>query len=101
MNEKCSEACPELDRLEQQLKELQRQNGRDHKELRDRLSRVETTNAVQNAKYDAIMEKLDALAHKVDALEAKPGKRWDSLVEKALWAMGAAVIAFLLGRIGL
>lgn len=101
MNEKCPEACPDLSRLERQLEDLQRQNGADHKELRDRLSRVETTNAVQNAKYDAIMGKLDALSHKVDALEAKPGKRWDSLTEKAVWAVAAAVIAFLLGRIGL
>ncbi len=101
MNEKCPEPCGDLVRLERQLKELQRQNGEDHKELRNRLSRVETTNAVQNAKYDAIMEKLDTLTHKVDALEAKPGKRWDSLAEKALWAVAASVIAFVLGRIGL
>jgi len=101
MNEKCSEPCGDLTRLERQLKELQRQNGEDHKELRDRLNHVETTNAVQNAKYDAIMEKLDALAGKVDALEAKPGRRWDSLTEKALWAVAAALIAFALGRIGL
>lgn len=101
MNEKCPEPCGELARLERQLKEFQQQNGEDHKELRDRLSQVETTNAVQNAKYDAIMEKLDALTGKMDALEAKPGKRWDSLTEKALWAVAAAVIAFLLGRLGL
>lgn len=38
---------------------------------------------------------------KIAALEAKPGKRWEGLVEKALWAVCAAVIAFLLGRVGL
>lgn len=42
-----------------------------------------------------------ALGQKVDAIEKKPGRRWDSLVEKAVWAVCAAVIAFLLGRLGL
>lgn len=37
----------------------------------------------------------------VKGLAAKPGKRWDSIVDKAVWAVLAAVIAFMLGRIGL
>ena len=37
----------------------------------------------------------------VKSLASKPGKRWDSMTDKALWALLAAVIAFLLGRIGL
>lgn len=37
----------------------------------------------------------------VKSLASKPGKRWDAIVDKALWAVLAAVIAFLLGRVGL
>lgn len=37
----------------------------------------------------------------VKALNAKPGKRWESIVDKTVWAVLAAVIAFLLARIGL
>ena len=55
MPEKCTESCPDLARLERQVKELQRQNGEDHKEIRDRLSKAEMTNAVQNERYDAIL----------------------------------------------
>ena len=94
MPEKCTESCPDLARLERQVKELQRQNGEDHKEIRDRLSKAEMTNAVQNERYDAILGKLEEL-------EAKPGRRWESLAEKAVWAVCAAVIAFLLGGMGL
>lgn len=108
MPEKCTEPCPDLDRLERQAKEWQRQNGEDHKEIRDRLTKLELTNAVQNERYDAILGKLeelskkhDSLTRKLEELEAKPGRRWESLVEKALWAVCAAVIAFLLGRVGL
>lgn len=37
----------------------------------------------------------------VKAIAEKPGKRWDAIVDKAIWAVLAAVIAFLLGRVGL
>ena len=37
----------------------------------------------------------------VKAIAEKPAKRYDSLVEKVLWAVVAAVVAFVLGRIGL
>lgn len=37
----------------------------------------------------------------VKSLNAKPGKRWDAIADKVVWAVLAAVVAFLLGRIGL
>lgn len=101
MGEKCTEPCGEVTRLEQQLKDLQVQNGADHKEMRDRLTQLEKEEAVQLVQYKTILDKLDSLTEKVCALESKPGKRWDSLAEKAIWAVCAAVIAFLLGRVGL
>ena len=101
MPDKFTEACPDLARLEQQVKDLQKQNGEDHKEIRDRLAQVEKDDAVQKEQYKTILDKLDTLTAKVEQLEAKPGKRWESIVEKAIWAVCAAVIAFLLGRVGL
>lgn len=37
----------------------------------------------------------------VKSLAAKPGKRYDDMVDKVVWAVMAAIIAFILGRIGL
>lgn len=37
----------------------------------------------------------------VKSIKEKPGKRWEAMVDKIAWAIVAAVIAFLLGRIGL
>ena len=37
----------------------------------------------------------------VKTIAEKPGKRWDAVVDKVIWAVCAAVIAFLLGRLGL
>lgn len=37
----------------------------------------------------------------VKNLSGKSGKRWDAMVDKITWAIMAAVVAFVLGRIGL
>lgn len=37
----------------------------------------------------------------VKTLTGLPGKRWNDLVDKVVWAICAAVIAFMLGRLGL
>lgn len=37
----------------------------------------------------------------VKSLAGKSGQRWDSLVDKIVWAIAAAVIAFILAKIGL
>jgi predicted nucleic acid-binding Zn-ribbon protein len=37
----------------------------------------------------------------VKTLTGKPGKRWDSLVDKIIVALTAAIIGFLLSQIGL
>jgi t-SNARE complex subunit (syntaxin) len=55
----------------------------------------------QTASISRIEKNVETLDGKVEALESKPGKRWDSLAEKALWAVIAAVIAYALGAVGL
>lgn len=99
MHDNCSD-CPLVPRVEA-LEETNRQHSATHREMFGRLGALETQTAVQENKLDTILNKLDALTAKVDALEARPAKRWESLVEKVIWAVCAAVIAFLLGRVGL
>lgn len=108
MPEKCAETCSHLEKLENEVRTLRDQNSEEHKEFYNRLNAIEKTNAVQDERYKATMDKLDeistkqdALGEKIGAIEAKPGKRWEGIVDKAIWAILAAVIAFLLGRVGL
>lgn len=108
MPEKCTEACADLARLEQQIKDLAEQNGLDHKELRDRLNAVERSDAVQEVQYSTILDKLDdltrrhdALNAKLEALEAKPGRKWDKIAETVLVAVVTGIVCFVLGRVGL
>lgn len=60
-----------------------------------------TSVAVMAEQLKTMNTSVCALTNKVEELEEKPGKRWESIVEKTIWAIAAAVIAFLLGRIGL
>ena len=77
-------------------------------------TRVETLEDRQN-NLDKLVSTVSALAAReerveidvkeikadVKTLTEKPAKRYDGLVDKAVWAVLAAIIAFVLGRIGL
>ena len=94
--------------LEKQMDQWREQSRNTHKELFDRIRELEKAESARNEQYDNIMEKLDTLTKsmaevtlKVADITARPGKRWDAIVDKAIWAVLAAVIAFVLARIGL
>lgn len=65
------------------------------------LQQLATSVAVMAEQMHTMNASVNALTGKVDMLEKKPGKRWESIVEKTIWAVLAAVIAFALARIGL
>lgn len=90
-----------------------------------RLTEVEARSKSNTKRLDELEERqgnLETLASSVSALAAreermesdvkeikadvktlaeKPAKRWDAVVDKIVWAVLAAVIAFLLGRLGI
>ena len=100
MPEKCPENCPLVPRVEA-LEEANRKHADTHRELFDRMRALETSDAVQNAHYEAIDAKLDELTLMVKELSGKAGKRWEGLVDKLIWAVAGAIAAFLLAKIGL
>ena len=65
------------------------------------LQQLATSVAVMAEQMKTMNSNVNSLACKVEHLEEKPGKRWDAIVDKAIWAALAAIIAFVLGRIGL
>ena len=65
------------------------------------LQQLATSVAVMAEQMKTMNSNVNSLACKVEHLEEKPGKRWDAIVDKVIWAALAAVIAFVLGRIGL
>lgn len=109
----CKESCPQLDKLEREVHNLRDQNSEAHREIFKRLNDIERTNAVQDERYNATMDKLDeistkqdALGEKIGAIEAKPAKSWDKLKE-TLWvvpltailsSIATAIVAFLIAK---
>lgn len=89
------------DMLEKQMTELRQQSRGTHQEIFRRLNDLEKSETARDVQYTSIMEKLDKLVTWQEAQQEKPAKRWETIVEKAAWAVLAAVIAFILARIGL
>ena len=65
------------------------------------LQKLATSVAVMAEQIKTMNTSVVSLTSKVDRLEEKPAKRWDNLIDKIIWAVAAAVVAFFLGRIGL
>ena len=96
--------CPMESRIasvERRVEKNEQTASETHKEFYDRIRALEIARAEQGQQYTTILEKLDSLTTTVASIQAKPGKRWEAIVEKSIWAVVAAAIAFLLAKIGL
>ena len=60
-----------------------------------------TSVAVMAERVETTGDKVDSLCTDVQELKAEPGKRWKMVVEKIIYAVVAAVIGFILARLGL
>ena len=101
MHDNCNPSeCPMLPRVEA-LEEANKNHGRTHEGMYDRIRALETENAVQNAHWANVDSKLDDLTAMVRDLTGKAGKRWDKAVETVLVAVITGAVCFLLGRLGL
>lgn len=65
------------------------------------LNTLATSVAVMAEKVEVTGEKVDGLCTDVQELKAEPGKRWKGVVEKVIYIVVAAVVGFILARLGL
>lgn len=70
-------------------------------ESTEAINRLATSMEVMVSKQEQVAETVDKLDGKVTAMESKPIKRMDSLLDKIIWAICAAIISFILARMGL
>lgn len=70
-------------------------------ESTEAIGRLATSMEVMAARQEQVVDTVGRLDSKVTALEEKPAKRWDSLVDKIVWAIAAALIGFVLAQAGL
>ena len=80
-----------------------RNEGRIKQLEEDQKALMDLTTSVRELAVDQANMKKDIGEIKTDvrALTDKPAKRWDNLVDKIVWAIAAAVVAYLLAGAGL
>ena len=86
VEERCKSNTHRLDEIEKRQENLD-----------DLVSAVKVL-AVREENVENVVKEIK---NDVKSIKDKPGQRWDSVVDKVIWAVLAAVIAFVLGRIGL
>lgn len=67
----------------------------------DVLQKLATSVAVMAEQIKNMNGSISTLTGEVEELKEKPGKRWENLADKILWAIVAALIGFVLAKIGL
>lgn len=85
--------------------------GDEHKRQNERLTNLEekvediaslTANVESLAKsIEQMVKAQEKQGKRLEALEQKPAKKWESFVDKVVWAVAAALIAFVLASIGI
>ena len=65
------------------------------------LHQLATSVAVMAEQMKTMNASVSTLTQEVEEMKEKPAKRWDGLVDKIVWAIGAALIGFALAQLGL
>lgn len=86
--------CPVLPRVEA-LERANEQHSSTHREMFNRLNTLERSTDSQGVMLQSINEKLDEVKETVSALAEKPAKRWDGLVDKLIYLVAGAVVAWV------
>lgn len=67
----------------------------------DNLEKLTSTVEVLAVREKNVEADVKEIKTDVKNLSDKPGKRWDNFVDKIMWAVAAALIAYFLSKIGL
>ena len=65
------------------------------------LHQLATSVAVMAEQMKTMNTSVATLASEVEEMKDKPAKRWDNLVDKIIWAVAGAVLAYIIAKIGL
>ena len=83
------------------------EHKRQNKRLGDLEKKVEDIGSL-TASVESLAKSVEQMAKaqdkqskRLEALEQKPAKKWESFVDKVVWALAAALIAFVLSYLGL
>lgn len=91
-------------RLEMRIEQLEKWQE-SSREFHESFYNWQRGQIARDAKLDEQLKTMNANLEKVveyqEGQKSKPGNRWDAIVDKAIWAVLAAIIAFVLAKFGL
>ena len=93
MNENDKDIEHRLTAVETRVYELEKRQ--------DDLDELVSTVKVLAVREENVENDVKEIKNDVKSLTAKPAQRWDSLVDKLIWAVAGAVVAYILSQIGL
>ena len=70
-------------------------------EGQDNIKSLATSVAVMAEQMKGVKDSLTSLDTQVTELEQKPAKRWEFVIEKAIYFVVAAVVGFFLAQVGM
>ncbi len=97
------EHCPVSVRVDGLVKEFDRyrdNSTKTHKEMFDRLGKLEQNQSSFGAGKESVDTKLDTIVEWVEKEKNKPNKLLDKLKENGIWFVLAALLGAALGRFG-
>lgn len=94
-------ACSAIQRLEAQVEKLRTENAETHRQMWGEIHQLKTNDAVQDSKYDTILNQLNTVVAEVKILQAVPGDNWKSLIKTIGTVIISALGGFIAAKLGL
>lgn len=67
----------------------------------EEIGELVTSMATMAQRQETMERDVGEIKVKIDAIAAKPGKRWDAIVDKVLLGIVAALVAYALAQLGI
>lgn len=97
----------EIAEVRENLREAKTQHAEIYRRLDKQDQMIESVQKLASSverltlKQESTQKKVDSLCDDMDEIKAKPGKRWEGLVQNLLYAFGGALVAYVVARLGL
>ena len=82
-----------------QFEDFRKETSEKRQKIWEALNELKTNDAVQNSKYDTILNKLNEVTMEVKALQAVPANNWKDLVKTVLSTVVSLIIGFALAKL--
>lgn len=101
MDNECKEGiCRDIQRLERMIELMRSSSSETHKAIWVAINELKTNDAVQDSKYDQILNNLRNVTTEVKALQEVPRNNWRELVHTIISTLVAVIIGYMAAKVG-